>query len=653
MTPADFQTFEAVGALVVVLDLEGHILYWNRPCSDLTGYSIEEVLGRHVWDFLLVSEEVETGRAVFANLRADNPSHRVVTCWITKAGEPRWLAWSNSLSIGRDGQVEFIIGTGVDQTESTRTEKVLRASEARFSGLISIASDAIISIDEDQRVIIYNEGAERIFGWKRDEILGMPVDVLLPERIHEVHRQHIRNFATAPEKARKMGERRAILGLRKDGVEFSAEAAISRLEVDGVRVFTVVLRDVSERKRAESDQQFLLKVGSVLASTLEYERMLESVGSLLIGEFADCCIVDLVLENGQARVKVLHRDPTKALVADALQKIPLDRQRPYIASAAFETRQPMLVSEVTAAYLESIAQSNEHLRVLSDLDPKSLMALPLMAHGRLLGVLVLVSTSATHRYQTRDLLLGRELAYRVAWAVENAALLANAQRATQARDDVLGIVAHDLRNPLNSILLQAELLQREPNFPKQSQGIRRSAMRMNRLIEDLLDVTRLDAGAMSIECKRAAAHQLIVDVLEAEKAVASSASLELQLDVTHDTPDVWADRGRLLQVFENLVGNAVKFSEPSGRITVGAAPSDRDVLFWVSDTGSGIPAENVPHLFDRFWQARSADRRGAGLGLSIAKGIVEAHGGRIWVESKLGRGSTFSFTIPRARSAEE
>ena len=648
----DFDTFETVGALIVVLDRNAQIVYWNRACSELTGYTLEEARGRPVWHLVLDPAEAEAVKAVFANLRA---AERFSCHWLTKSGERRWLAWSNTLTKDPDGRIRYIVGTGIDQTDSKRNEEVLRASEAKFSGLISIAADAIISIDEDQRIIIYNEGAERIFGWKREEILGKPLDVLLPERVRELHRQHIRSFADSPAKARTMRERRDIAGLRKDGVEFSAEAAISRLDVGGIRIFTVVLRDISERKRAENEQQFLLKVGAILASTLEYEQMLESVGSLLVGEFADCCIADLVLENGPlARVKVLHRDPTKALVAHALQQIQLDRQRPYLASEVFETRQPMLIRDVTPEYLESVAQSIEHLRVLRELDPKSLMALPLTAHGRVMGVLILISTSASHRYETRDLLLGQELAYRVAWAVENAGLLANAQRAIRARDDVLGIVAHDLRNPLNAIVLQAELLQRrgrEPEHPSQkgSEVIRRSAMRMNRLIEDLLDIARLDSGKLSIECKRAPAYQLVVDAFEAEKASAASASLELELDVTHEPPDVWADRGRLLQVFENLIGNAVKFTASGGRISVGAATGDREVLFWVLDTGPGIPAENLPHLFERFWQARRADRRGAGLGLPIVKGIVEAHGGRIWAESIPGSGSTFFFTIPQVR----
>jgi signal transduction histidine kinase len=169
---------------------------------------------------------------------------------------------------------------------------------------------------------------------------------------------------------------------------------------------------------------------------------------------------------------------------------------------------------------------------------------------------------------------------------------------------------------------------------------------MTRLIEDLLDLTRLEAGHLSVEPSQLSAQQIVMDAVEVQSSLVASASLEVQLDVAPGLPDVLADHDRALQVLENLIGNAVKFTKPGGKITLGAAPRDREVLFWVADTGVGIAAEDLPHVFERFWQVRKAQRRGAGLGLPIVKGVVEAHGGRVWVESALGRGSTFFFTLP-------
>ena len=230
--------------------------------------------------------------------------------------------------------------------------------------------------------------------------------------------------------------------------------------------------------------------------------------------------------------------------------------------------------------------------------------------------------------------------------------------ATQLRDQVLGVVAHDLRNPLSAILLQIWALRRHGAEPerrsvKPAEVIERAARRMNRLIQDLLDVAVMESGQLTIERARLSARELIVEAVDMQRPLASSSSLELRVDVDRDLPDVWGDRDRLLQVFENLIGNAIKFTKAGGCITVGAASRDHEVVFRVADTGSGIAPENLPHVFDRFWQATRAGRHGAGLGLPITKGIVEAHGGRIWVESAAGSGSTFFFTIPTAFAAQD
>jgi signal transduction histidine kinase len=175
---------------------------------------------------------------------------------------------------------------------------------------------------------------------------------------------------------------------------------------------------------------------------------------------------------------------------------------------------------------------------------------------------------------------------------------------------------------------------------------------MNRLIQDLLDVARMEAGQLTVERAQLSAGGLIAEAVDMQRPLASSSSLELRVDVDPDVAEVWGDRNRLLQVFENLIGNAIKFTQAGGRITAGATSRDDEVVFWVADTGDGIPSEHLPRVFDRFWQATRTGREGAGLGLPIAKGIVEAHGGRIWAESTAGSGSTFFFTIPRVSTVE-
>jgi signal transduction histidine kinase len=171
---------------------------------------------------------------------------------------------------------------------------------------------------------------------------------------------------------------------------------------------------------------------------------------------------------------------------------------------------------------------------------------------------------------------------------------------------------------------------------------------MDRLIQDLLDVTRMESGRFSVERAPLHVDAIVEDSLEGQRAIANAAEIELRSDIAPDGGDVFADHDRLCQVLENLIGNAVRFTPPLGSVTVGASPREREgeVLFWVADTGTGIPAEELPRVFDRFWQGRKHGGGGAGLGLAIVKGIVEAHGGRVWAESNPGRGTTFFFTIP-------
>jgi signal transduction histidine kinase len=317
-----------------------------------------------------------------------------------------------------------------------------------------------------------------------------------------------------------------------------------------------------------------------------------------------------------------------------------------------------MISEIPAKTIRAVAQSEEHQRLLEAIGATTMMGVPLIVQGRLLGALVVASCRPGRGYGAADLRLLTEVGRRAALALENARLYRATRRAVQARDDVPGIVAHDLRNPLGTILMQAALLRRpgaDPESRSRTSGerIERAATRMKRLIEDLLDVTRMEAGRLSIERALVPAGEVLFDSVEAQKPLAASSSLELQLDVAPELPEIWVDRDRLLQVFENLIGNAAKFTPAGGRITVGARPGEREVVFRVTDTGAGIDVDGVPHLFDRFWQARKGERIGAGLGLPIVKGIVEAHGGRISVESTPGQGSTFSFTVPVAPPVED
>jgi len=270
------------------------------------------------------------------------------------------------------------------------------------------------------------------------------------------------------------------------------------------------------------------------------------------------------------------------------------------------------------------------------------------------GSYVAVEVSAKIFPDGRWQAMVRDISERKRLATEQARLYQVAQQAVHLREDVLGIVAHDLRSPLGTILMQVGRIRRGGSDEEQKGAavIERAARRMNHLIQDLLDVARVEGGRMTIKPQRLSGAQVVAESVQAQEPLATAAALSLRMDLPADLPDIWVDRDRLLQILENLVGNAIKYTPPGGRVTVGAMRRDPHIVFWVADTGAGIAPGDLPHVFERLWQAQHGDRAGAGLGLTIVKGIVEAHRGRIWVESKLGAGTTFYFSIPVAPGAE-
>jgi PAS domain S-box-containing protein len=357
-----------------------------------------------------------------------------------------------------------------------------------YSSFLAISADAVIAIDDEQRIVFFNEGAERIFGWSASEVGGKYLAMLLPERFRAAHRGHVHGFGAAHGRARLMGERQEISGLRKSGEEFPAEASIQRMVIEGKTFYAAVLRDVSARYRAE-----------------------------------------------------------------------------------------------------------EALR-----------------------------------------------------------------QAIRSRDDMMGIVSHDLRNPASAVKMLArsilaESREREdipPDVTERVEVIQEAAAQIDALIQDLLDVTRLEAGRLAVSPRDVAPVPLVEAALFAMRTLAESSGVELVATYEDDLPLVHADPERVTQLLSNLVGNALKFTPANGRVEVRVQPYNEGVLVSVTDTGEGIPSDQLPHVFDRFFQVsstRMGARHGAGLGLPIARGIVEAHGGTIWIESAQGRGTTVRFTLPRAR----
>ena len=297
-----------------------------------------------------------------------------------------------------------------------------------------------------------------------------------------------------------------------------------------------------------------------------------------------------------------------------------------------------------------------HERLLSDTDASAFLALPLLHGDALVGGLVL-GFRASSAFGATDQAFARLLAQSAGSALARACTLERerggrleAETMARARQEVLGVVAHDLRNPLgvvsSTVQMLAELDLPAPERRRLLGAGRRAVTQMNRLIGDLLDVMRIDTGRLMLEIEDLPVASVLSHAEESVQHLADERNIALTVDQRDAELRAYIDRSRLEQVLGNLLGNAIKFTPPGGNVSLRAWRDGGEAVFEVADDGPGISSADQAHLFDKYWQARATDRRGVGLGLAISKGIVEAHGGRLWVESEPGLGSRFYFVIP-------
>jgi signal transduction histidine kinase len=409
-------------------------------------------------------------------------------------------------------------------------------------------------------------------------------------------------------------------------------------------------------EQAERRAAFLAEVGMVLDDALDYETAFEKLVKLTIPRLADYCLIDeMELDGGTRRIARAHVDPEKQKVLWNRVRHPPEADPDHHPIMKVIGRgQSVLVGECTDEVIDTIAHDAAHRVILTEvLRLHSFMIVPLVARGRVLGLITLAFSDSGRRYGPAELALAEELARRAALAIDNARLYGQAQQAVRAREGVLAVVSHDLRNPLASILLNTTTLLElsgpgtlDPWVAESLHQTIALVEQSNRLIEDLLDVSRVANGSITLARARHDLRDLAARAERMLRPLAEDRGLALEVSAPDAPISVQVDGDRVLQVLSNLVGNAIKFTPAGGRVEVRLESANGVARVTVKDTGIGIAADELEHVFDPFRQVGDADRRGVGLGLPIARGIVEAHGGRISASSEPGVGSVFAFTLP-------
>lgn len=587
-----------------------------------------------------------------------------------------WVLGSSAPIFGPSGELEGALAVFADITEFKlleleRAAATQSASEnaALFGATLMSVGDAVITTDGTGRVSLMNGVAESLTGWLIADAKGQMFD-----EVFHILDEATRAVVESPvKKALREGK---VVGLvnhtvlvRRDGAEVSIDDSAAPIQsANGDAIGAVmVFRDVSEKRREELRKQFISDATTLLASSLDYEKTLASICRLAVPRIADWCAIDVVGPDGELRrLSVAHVDPAKVELAhDLHRRYPPDKNAPQGVHQVLRTGRSELVPLIPESMLESSVPDAEHLKIIRTLGLKSYMAVAIKAGERTLGAIVFVTSESQRAFTETDLKLAEQLARSAAIAMDNSRLFeaekaarARAELASRIREDLLAVVSHDLKNPLSSIVTATALLQ-TPAFtqaPERAQKylamIARAAGNMNRLIGDLLDWASMESGTFAVNCNPEEVGPVVHECVEMLSPLAATKSLRLEYEA--DKLGIWAlcDAARVHQILSNLVGNAIKFTPDGGSIRINLETVANEVRISVADTGPGIGEAELPHVFDRYWRAAQNDRTtGIGLGLSIAKGLVEAQGGRIWVESRVERGAVFFFTLRSAQAS--
>jgi PAS domain S-box-containing protein len=491
--------------------------------------------------------------------------------------------------------------------------------ERRLVDVLDRVSDSIVALDRDWRLVYVNQAAQKHFGVPREQLLGTIFWELFPETVGS-----------------PIGEQYRRAAAEMTPVEFETISPITKRTV-AQRVYpsgsglTVYLRDVSDerqtaeaRKRGERAMSLIADAGEELSLSLERDEIIRRLSALIVPSIADVCIVDLLVDESLTRAAV--------------------RQREGLASGAFTDVGPgRVIQTASSEVLSSVRDDAEGLAALG---VRSAVRVPLLVRGKPTGVLSLLIADDSRRFVADDLPTVEALADRVALALENARLYELAVSAKRARDEMMSMVSHDLRNSLNAIGFIATELARQNGSPLATQ-IRSAATLADRLLADLGAMFVIESGALVLGRVMESIDSIMNEVADLFRPLAEARAVRLRAVIEKKGLTAFVDRYRMVQAVSNVVANAVEISQDGGQVELAVKQVGDQVEVAVSDTGPGLAPDEIDQIFDRHrWGNDGRRRASVGLGLVISKEYVEAHGGRIRVQNRPGSGSTFIIAIP-------
>ncbi|HEX5970430.1 MAG TPA: PAS domain S-box protein [Gemmatimonadaceae bacterium] len=639
----------------IATEADDVICEWNAQAEAIFGWTRDEALGRSMTEMVIPPTRRAVHRRCLRQLlraRGDAPRSRRLELEVLHRDGHEFPAELSISAIPLDGG-HLIASFLHDITARKQAEERLRCSEERYDLVARATSDIVWDWNVVTGVLTWNKALQRTCRYRQEQI-GSTMEWWY-SRIHPADRERVVTGTHAVLNGAVEFWSDEYRFARGDGTYATVLArghVVRNNRGEAMRMIGSMV-DITERKLEEQAQRFIAQASALLDTSLDQDVILNSLARLAVPTLADFCIIDVLEETGVLqRTARVHADPSKEplLRENAPQLGDAGADRELILKVV-RTRQPVLVRDCGASALEALRLAPAMRERLRRLGASSLMVVPLVTREQVLGVITLGAGDSGRHYDLMDLLTAEQLARRAARTIDNGRLYDKAQRAIRARDEVLAVVSHDLRSPLSTIGLSTSMLVEESAARRESPSryigmIQRAAEQANTMIRNLLDISSIEADHFAVNRTKEDVVALARQAHELLAPLAEQHSIRFDLELPDERILAMVDVNQLHRVFANLVTNALKFTPQGGRVSLGAEEVDGTVRFSVSDSGRGIPPDQLPHLFDRFWQGLAGDRRGAGLGLSIVRGIVEAHGGRIWVESREGQGTTVAFTLP-------